>query len=193
VQLLWGDAPEATHQAFAEAEAAPVGADGAMWLPHLLGSGTPHGDQHSRAALVGLRPEHKRGHIVRALLEGLGFWLRENLEITGQNGGVVAIGGATRSPLWTQIKADICDRPFCVPQLEESVALGAALLAGVGSGTFKDHAEAVASVSVSRDTFEPRPHAVSAYSEWYDQVYRRLYPALRDINHDVDRLSRPPE
>jgi sugar (pentulose or hexulose) kinase len=71
--------------------------------------------------------------------------------------------------------------------------LGAALLAGVGSGSFKDHAEAVASVQVNRDTFEPRPQAVSAYSAWYEQVYRRLYPALGDINHSIDRLGRPSE
>jgi xylulokinase len=195
VRLLWGDGPEASAQAFAAAEAAPLGSAGSVWLPHLLGSGTPHGDAASRAALVGLRPEHERGHLMRGLLEGLAYWLHDNLELAVQHAGlapeseVVAIGGATRSSFWTQLKSDVCGRVFCVPELEESVALGAALLAGIGAGVFSNADQAIASVQTERRAFVPRPDATRAYERWYSEVYRRLYPALREINAIIDSLG----
>jgi xylulokinase len=194
-RLLWGDDPAASALALEAAEAAPPGSGGSMWLPHLLGSGTPHADGASRAALVGLRPEHDRGHLVRGLLEGLAYWLRENLEVAIQHAGlppdgdIVAIGGATRSPFWTQLKADVCGRSFRVPQIEESVALGAALLAGIGAGVFADAQQAVASVRAERHAFLPDPEAGRLYEQWYGQVYRRLYPALREIHATIDSLS----
>jgi xylulokinase len=196
VRLLWGDDDEANMLAFAAAEAAPLGSAGSLWLPHLLGSGTPHADPVSRAALIGLRPEHGRGHLMRSLLEGLAYWVRENLEVAEQYAGlaphseVIAIGGATRSPFWTQIKADVCARAFCVPEIEESVALGAALLAGIGAGVFADAEQAVASTRAERTIFEPRPAATEVYERWYSEVYRRLYPTLREVNAAIARLVR---
>jgi xylulokinase len=195
VRLLWGTGPEASAQAFAAAEAAPLGSAGSLWLPHLLGSGTPHADAASRAAVVGLRPEHERGHLMRGLLEGLAYWLRDNLELAVTHAGlppeaeVVAIGGATRSAFWTQLKADVCGRVFSVPEVEESVALGAALLAGIGAGVFSDAEQAISSVGAERCTFIPRPDATRAYDRWYSQVYRRLYPTLREINAVIDALA----
>jgi xylulokinase len=105
-----------------------------------------------------------------------------------RNSEVVAIGGATRSAFWTQLKADVCARVFCVPELEESVALGAALLAGIGAGVFSDAEQAVASVRAERRVFTPRPGATEPYERWYSEVYRRVYPALRDVNATITRL-----
>lgn len=194
VHLLWGDGAEANALAFAAAAAAPLGSAGSMWLPHLLGSGTPHVDPSSRAALIGLRPEHGRGHLMRSLLEGLAYWVRENLEVAVQhaalapNAEVVAIGGATLSPFWTQLKADVCARVYCVPELEESVALGAALLAGIGAGVFASAEQAIASMRAERTIFVPRPEATEVYDRWYSQVYRRVYPALREVDAAITSL-----
>jgi xylulokinase len=193
-RLLWGESSESSALALAAAAATPPGSAGSIWLPHLLGSGTPQADGASRAALIGLRPEHGRGHLVRSLLEGLAYWLRENLSVEEEQAGlppareIVAIGGATRSPFWTQLKADVCGRSFAVPAIEESVALGASLLAGIGAGVFADAAEAVASVRAERQTFVPDPRLTRIYEQWYSQVYRRLYPALRDINATIESL-----
>jgi xylulokinase len=131
---------------------------------------------------------------MRSLLEGLAYWLRENLEVAVQYAGlapnseVVAIGGATLSPFWTQLKADVCARVFCVPELEESVALGAALLAGIGAGVFPNADQAIASMHAERTIFVPRPEATETYERWYSQVYRRVYPALREVDAAITSL-----
>jgi xylulokinase len=104
-------------------------------------------------------------------------------------GEIVAIGGATRSAFWTQLKADVCRRVFRVPPLEESVALGAALLAGIGAGVFSDAEQAIASVRAEPHTFVPEPAASRDYDRWYSQVYLRLYPALREVNATIDALA----
>lgn len=199
VRLLWGELPNAHALAFEAARAAPVGSAGSMWLPHFLGSGTPHQDGASRAALVGLRPEHDRGHLLRSLLEGLAYWLRQNLEVAVQHAGlsregeIVAIGGATRSRFWTQLKADVCGRVLCVPTIEESVALGAALLAGIGAGVFSNVEQAIASVRAERERFVPDPAANRVYDQWYSQVYSRLYPALHEVNAAIEELRGSPD
>jgi xylulokinase len=193
VRLLWPDG--ALEDALRAAAAAPLGSAGATWLPHLIGSGTPQADEASRAALVGVRPEHDRGHLLRALLEGLAFWLRENLEVaeaslgTLAGGEVLAIGGATHSGFWNQLKADVTGRPFRVPRIEESVALGAALLAGLGAGTFADAEAAVGSLRVESDCFQPDAAASAAYRRRYETVYRRLYPALREVSAAIEALQ----
>jgi len=181
--------------AFRAAEAAPLGAAGALWLPHLLGSGTPHNDPSSRAALVGVRPEHGRGHLFRALLEGLAYWMQQNLDLAGErlglpaDGELLAIGGATRSPFWMQLKADVSGRPVHVPRIEEAVALGAALLAGLGSGLFPSAEAAAASLRADSARYRPDSRATAAYRRRYELVYRRLYPALREINATLEQLG----
>jgi xylulokinase len=183
IRTLWGEHPRATVTAFNEAAAVPRGAAGCVWLPHLLGSGTPWNDSASRAAVLGIRLEHTRAHMLRGLLEGLAYWLRENLEVAAASSKeIVAIGGATRTPFWTQLKADVCGRIFRVPHLEESVALGAALLAGIGVGVFATPQAAVASQRMESRTFVPDDAATRLYEAWYSRVYRELYPALHDVN-----------
>ena len=183
IRLLWGDDPRAAEIAFGEAVAVAPGSVGCVWLPHLLGSGTPHNDSAARGAVVGLRPEHTRAHLLRGLLEGLAYWLRENLELAAaRSEEVVAIGGATRTPFWTQLKADVCGRVFRVPEIEESVALGAALLAGIGAGAFSSPEEALASVRADSRRFVPDAAAARRYHELYARVYRGLYPALHEVN-----------
>jgi xylulokinase len=91
--------------------------------------------------------------------------------------------------LWTQIKADVCGRRFVVPQVEESVALGAALLAGMGAGAFSNAEQAVASVRRTQQIFAPDADAVRDYDRWYTQVYLHLYSSLRDINRTIEALT----
>jgi xylulokinase len=197
-RLYAGDAGERPYaQAFADAASVPVGAGGLFCLPHLRGSRVPERDLRSRAAFVGLVDGHDRGHLMRAALESLGYWLKGSLDVLCAAAGIevaqlVVIGGATRSPLWLQIKADCTNLPLAVPQVPEAVALGAALLAGVGAGIYADTTAAVAAVQWPTLRIEPNPMAVAQYAR-ARAVYRQLYPALRDVNRSILELAEGPD
>ena len=162
---------------------------GPIWLPHFIDSGTPEGDRHSLAALVGAKIEHDAGDIFRGLLESLAFWLRHNLEDVGDLPiwqpveEVILLGGTTRLALLSQLKADILGRPVIVPELPEAAAIGAALLAGLGAGVFRSPAEAVGSLRYGRTIIEPDPARVIWYDRLYREAYLPLYGALREVNH----------
>src|SRR5918911_1691513 len=133
-----------------EASAAPPGSDGVLWAPYLMGERTPHLDPNARAALVGLNASHTRSHVLRAVLEGVAFSLRDTFEIFKEmNVPVEAVrlgGGGARSPLWRQIQADVYGREVETVEAEEGAAYGAALLAGVGAGAWGTVDEACDSV-----------------------------------------------
>lgn len=167
-----------------EAESAPPGSDGVLWAPYLMGERTPHLDPHARAALVGLAANHGRSHIIRSILEGVAFSLRNSFTIFNEmNVPVNTIrlgGGAARSPLWQQIQADVYGQPVEILVAEEGAAYGAALLAGVGAGVWTSVDEACTqAVSVAK-RIEPEPAAVSLLNDRY-RAYCALYPALREI------------
>jgi xylulokinase len=167
---------------------------GPVWLPHLIGSGTPESDTSSRAAIVGLQVEHTAGDIFRGLLESLAFWLRHclaEMEIaTGQETRcLIALGGVTRLELLTRLKANILNLPVTIPDLPQAAATGAALLAGLGAGVFHTPAEAVESLKYSSQTIIPQPDLAGWYARLYEAVYSPLYDALRKVNHDLEAIE----
>jgi xylulokinase len=165
-----------------EAAAVPPGSEGLIFLPYISGERTPHRDPLARGAFVGLTARHRRGHLVRAVMEGVTYSLRDGLEIMRELGlhvGEVRVtGGGARSPLWRQMQADIFDAPITRMRVEEGPAFGAALLAGVGGGVYPDVAAAVAATVATAGSVDPDPQAVAAYDKGY-AVYRTLYPALK--------------
>ncbi|HXM36926.1 MAG TPA: FGGY-family carbohydrate kinase, partial [Pyrinomonadaceae bacterium] len=171
----------------AEAATAPVGADGLLWAPYLMGERTPHLDPHARAALVGLTASHTRAHIVRAILEGVGFSLRDTFTIFAEmNVPVETImlgGGGARSPLWRQIQADVYGRTVQLAEAEEGAAYGAALLAGVGSRVWPTVEAACAQAVRVEHEVEPDRTAAALMNQRY-QAFRALYPALRSIGEN---------
>ena len=177
-----------------EAARVPPGAEGALWAPYLMGERTPHLDPDARAALVGLSASHTRGHIVRAVLEGVAFSLRDSFEILADMDVPVSKvrlgGGGARSPLWRQIQADVYRRDCEIVQVEEGAAFGAAILAGVGAGAWPSvDAASAAIVRVAR-TIEPGSDA-AVMNERY-AAYRRVYPALRAISDGRPATSDKP-
>jgi xylulokinase len=167
-----------------EAASIPPGCDGVMWAPYLMGERTPHLDPDARAALIGLAANHGRGHIIRAILEGVAFSLRDTFSIFAEmKVPVTSIrlgGGGARSPLWRQIQADVYGHPVQVLEAEEGAAYGAALLAGVGAGVWSSVDEACQrSVRVAKQ-IEPNPNTSALMNQQYE-AYRRIYPALRAI------------
>ena len=168
----------------AEAASAPPGADGVLWAPYLMGERTPHLDPRARAALVGLAASHGRPHVVRAVLEGVAFSLRDTLSIFREmNVPVETIrlgGGGARSKVWRQTLADVYGRAVEVLAAEEGAAYGAALLAGVGAGAWPDVDEACARSVHVATRVEPDASA-SALLDGRYAAYRALYPALRRV------------
>jgi xylulokinase len=166
----------------AEAEAVPAGAGGVTFLPYLQGERTPHADPDIRGAFEGLSLGHGRPELVRAVLEGVGYGLRDSLELLRSLGARPAAGrvsgGGARSRLWLQVVASILGIPLELTAVEEGSAYGAALLAGVASGVFADVHEAVEACVRVRETVEPVPAWQEAYEAGYPR-YRSLYPALR--------------
>ena len=157
-----------------------------LLLPDFAGSGTPRFDTASKGAILGLTFATKKADLAKAILEGLTFELRLNLDLL-RDGGVSidelrAIGGGARSELWLQLKADITGLPVVAPRITEAASWGAAMLAGVGAGQFASAAEAAEETVHLDRRFEPAPKRVERYEERF-ALYRELYPTLKGIHH----------
>ena len=163
----------------------PDGPSPVMFLPHLNGSGTPTCDLKSKGAVVGLTLATTRHDIAKAILEGLTFELRTNLDAMESCGiavdELVAAGGGAKSTRWIQLKADILNRPLRTLRCREAACLGAALLAGTAVGLYRTLDEAVTQAVRYEREFTPVPDRVAAYAERY-ATYQQIYPSLCALN-----------
>ena len=161
---------------------------GLLVLPHFAGAGTPTFDTSSRGAILGLTFSTRRTDLAKAILEGLTYELRLNLDLLKAGGVQVdvlrAVGGGAKSRLWLQLKADITGIPVVTPKVTEAAALGAALLGGVGAGVFDSAADAADHVLKLTETYAPDPARHAAYSRLYE-LYRDVYPAVAPISHGL--------
>ena len=177
----------------AEATQAPAGSAGLLFLPYLTGERTPHPDPLARGAWVGLTVRHKRGHLTRAVLEGVTFGLKDGFALI-QSAGLGAIeqvrvsGGGAKSLLWRQIIADILGVELVTVNTTEGAAYGAALLAGVSSGAWPDVEAACAAVVKITGRVAPDKQHEKIYQEMYAQ-YRALYPALKSTFNELSSLD----
>ncbi|HZH23812.1 MAG TPA: xylulokinase [Solirubrobacteraceae bacterium] len=166
----------------AEAERWAAGAEGLTFLPYLAGERTPHADPGARGSFTGLSLRHDRGALVRAVLEGVAYGLRDSLDLLRELGVTPerarVSGGGARSDLWLRIIASALELPLERPVVEEGAAYGAALLGGVAGGVWPDVEAAVAACVQVRGEVEPEPAWVAAYAEGRER-FRALYPALR--------------
>lgn len=168
----------------AEAARVPPGSDGLLWAPYLMGERTPHLDPDARAALVGLTASHTRAHIVRAILEGVAFSLKDSFEILKElNVPCETIrlgGGGARSELWRQIQADVYGHEVETAEAEEGAAYGVAVLAGVAAGAWPDVDAACDAIIRTKIRVQPDPQALEIFHRQY-RKYVALYPSLRSI------------
>ena len=159
-----------------------AGSDGAIWLPYLMGERTPHLDPHARAAFVGLTASHSKAHLIRAVMEGVAFSLRDAIEIFRELGAPMDSirlgGGGSHSVLWRQIQADVYGQ--CVETIDgdEGAAFGAAILAGVGYGAWDSVDQACEKAINVADRIHPEPASVELMNRNY-AAYKLLYEALR--------------
>lgn len=160
--------------------------------PLFDGERTPHLDAHARGLWFGLTAAHTRAHLIRSILEGVAFSLRDSLEIFKELEIPVEqirlSGGGSRSFLWRQIQADIYGKEVVTLRTLEGSALGAALLAGVGAKIYSSVEESAREAIQVKEQMAPRPDNVQIYDRYY-QVYRRLYPAVQELAHTLAALS----
>lgn len=173
----------------AAAETSPAGARGAMFLPHMSGSSSPVSDGASRGVFAGLTTKSTQGDMLRAIFEGLDYqfldivtMMEEAMDFSVDR--IVAVGGAVRNKFWMQNKADVTGRPIDVPAIEEATPLGAAILAGLGAGMYKDAQDAFDHVNKPGETYEPDEKLTTQYAEWF-KIYKELYPALKTVNQQL--------
>lgn len=155
-------------------------------LPHFAGSGTPTLDTESKAVILGLTFSTTRSDIAKAIIEGLTFELRLNLELLKKGGIKIdllrAIGGGAKSPLWLQIKADITGIPVVTPKTTEAAGFGAALLAGVGVGRYPSVVDAANQLLQITKEYSPNPEYYCRYTQQFD-LYKKIYPTVSPIIH----------
>lgn len=167
-----------------EAAQVPAGSDGVLWTPYLMGERTPHLDPAARATLTGLAANHTRGHVVRAVLEGVAFSLKDTFSLFAEMNvpvrNVRLGGGGARSELWRQIQADVYGQEAEILAAEEGAAYGAALLAGVGARWWGSVDEACDAVVRVQKRIKPDPANAATIQKQYAK-YRRLYPAVKTV------------
>lgn len=170
------------------AQEIPAGNEGVCFLPYLAGERSPIWDPDAKGVFYGLTFDKKKGHFVRAVLEGVAYSLAHNLQVAAECGveakELNAQGGAANSLLWTQIKSDITGKAINVPDSEVASTLGACLLAGVGTGVYSDYDEAVSRTVVFRRRHEPNPQNRAAYDKTmklYLQVYQDLKHTFKEF------------
>lgn len=166
------------------AEKVTPGCDGLVFLPYMAGERSPIWNPYAKGVFYGLDFSKTKGHMVRACMEGVAFSLRHNLETAEEAGAKAeilrAMGGSANSLLWTQIKSDVTGKTMAVPASDTATTLGAALLAGVGTGFYKDYEEAVAeTVKVTRK-HQPDPEKKAVYDKNYE-TYLELYRSLSGL------------
>ncbi|NOZ20567.1 MAG: xylulokinase [Planctomycetes bacterium] len=172
-----------------EAEEAPAGSEGLIFLPYLTGERTPHANPNAKGAWVGLTVRHGRNEMIRSLMEGITYGMKDSLEIIKGMGVEVSqirvSGGGARSEFWRQMQADIYEQPVCTINAHEGPAYGVALLAGVGTGVYGSVEQACeATIKVASET-QPNPENSTAYATFYP-IYQQLYRSLKD---DFDRIT----
>ncbi len=176
-----------------EATTVPAGSEGLLFLPYLQGERTPVLDAEARGGWIGLTARHERRHLIRSVLEGVAFSLRDCLEVVRASGVAVselrATGGGVRSPVWRQILADVLGMPILPVSAEEGPAFGAALLGGVAAGVYPSVAAACAQTVRTGHPVIPVPANVQRYDALYT-LYGGLYPALSATMHGLAAFER---
>ena len=153
------------------------------------GAGCPVVDSQSLGGFAGLGPSATRGDMLRALIEGLDYQLLDIVQEMRKNLGfdvrtLVIAGGAVRNEFWMQNKADMIGRVIEVPEVEDASPLGAAMLAGIGVGIYRDEKDAFEHVQKPGKTYEPDLRVTAQYAELFP-LYKSLYPALKQVSHAV--------
>ncbi len=175
-----------------EASMIEAGSDGLLFLPYMAGERSPIWNSKARGVFFGLSYDKTRAHLIRAIMEGVGFSLQHNLktaeEVNAYVKELISVGGVSNSRVWTQIKADITGKTIHVPFSDHATTLGAALLAGIGTGMYQSFEEAVQKTVHIQSTYHPSLNTHSKYEKYF-RLYIELYQKLQDSYDTLDRIT----
>lgn len=175
-----------------QARQAPAGCEGLFFLPYLTGERTPHADPYARGCFIGLTARTDRAAVIRSVLEGVTFGMKDQVTIMREMGipvkQVRASGGGARSEFWRQLQADMYDAPVVTLNVTEGAALGVAILAAVGTGAYKSVPAACKAIVKSVDTSKPRRDLVRLYND-HHAMFGRLYGCLKPAFPDMAKLA----
>jgi xylulokinase len=171
------------------ADLIPPGSEGVIHIPHFAGAGAPYWNPHARGIFAGLALGHSRQHLIRAILEGVSYEIRTNLDVLRELGlpaeEVRVTGGAARSETWMQIQADVLGIPVIRTEMQEATALGAAILACKGVGIFKSVAEAAEEMVRPLPPLTPIEKNSTVYERGFER-YKHLYKLISELTWDAD-------
>lgn len=167
----------------------PCGSDGVMFTPYLNGERTPYFDSNIRGSFIGLDSTHTSNHMLRSVLEGITYSLKDSFELTKEIRGddikkIVSVGGGAKNPDWLQIQADILDKEIVTLEVEEGPALGAAMLASIGANWFDSIDSCIATCVSYKNNYLPNKKNVEIYKQYYE-IYKRIYQSQKDICKDI--------
>ena len=158
------------------------------FLPYLMGERSPINDTDARGTFTGMRMDTTRTDMLLAVLEGVAFAIRDNLEVARSQGLEIPdsclCGGGARSPLWQQIFCNVLNIPIRLPQTEEGPGYGGAMLAMVGCGVYEDVESCAAALVQTKETLYPDPELAARYEARYQQ-FRKIYPAMKNLFQEI--------
>jgi len=188
-RVLYRGDRRAIERMIAEAEGVPPGSLGLFFLPYLEGERCPHPDPAARACWIGLSSLHDRAAMTRAVLEGITFGMADQIEMMRRLGIKISHvrggGGGARSRLWRQLQADVYEIRTVAVDTTNAAALGAALLAGAGTGVWRSVGQACKETIHTKDESRPRKKWADFYAERHE-IYRDLYPTLKSSFRRLD-------
>jgi len=175
-----------------EAKNSKLGSGGIFMLPDIFGSTCPIQDNYSRGSFLGITSRSRKEDFIRAAVEGLNY---KGLELynaienytLAKGEKIIVTGGATKNEFWMQNKADVYGKIIEVPQIEEATPLGAAMVAGIGVGIYKDFKDAYQKVKKPSKKYIPDPSKHEKYSRYYKHVYSKIYHTLKKINNYISK------
>ncbi len=176
---------ETFEQLLQGVESVPIGANGLLFTPYLVGERTPHADSFIRGSFIGMDGAHKREHFVRAVMEGITFSLQESIQLFREEGKrvdtIISIGGGAKNEGWLQMQADIFHAKVIKLESEQGPAMGAAMLAAFGSGWFGSLEECAEQFIREAAVFEPIVQNVERYEELFN-IYQEIYAKTKELN-----------
>lgn len=179
---------ESFDDLIAEIDTVPVGANGLLFTPYIVGERTPHADATIRGSFIGMDSAHERRHFVRAVMEGITFSLAESIEIFRDNGKnidtIVSIGGGAKNERWLQMQADIFDTQVIRLKTEQGPAMGAVMLAAFGSGIFSSLQQCAEQFLQIEATYKPNSDNVEIYRALFD-TYKDVYRYTKQLNEQL--------
>lgn len=171
-----------------DASKVPVGSRGLLIAPYFMGAGTPNWDTYARGLIIGLTVAHGKPELIRAIVEGVTYELRLNIETLEKLGVKIeeirAVGGGARSQFWLQLKADITGKRVVLPDITEASSAGAAILAGLGAGLYRDIGDAISRFYREFRVYQPNLNIKKIYDRFY-RTYVKLYPSVESIYREV--------